>query len=76
LKKHTIIALLAIIIFMALYFYTDSWKWTFLILSVILLYIAFEIVMHRLGPKKDTEKQFKTVKKDHIKRTEGNPTLR
>jgi hypothetical protein len=69
-----------VFIFIAAYRLTDSWKMSLSLLGVLTLYIIWVIGIESGGfiksSKKNIEEKFNSIKREHIKKTENNPTIR
>jgi small neutral amino acid transporter SnatA (MarC family) len=79
-KKYILIGL-SIVIFISLYFLTNSWKISLIGFAIFAGYviwvIGFELGLYNIKDNKEQfEKDFESIKKKHIKRTENNMTLR
>ena len=79
--KKYIIATIAVVIFIGAYYFTGSWKLSLIVLAVLVVYLAW-VIRFELGlsdsksNKEKREKMFRRMKKEHIVKTEDNPTLR
>lgn len=78
-KKYLIVPI-GIIIFFVIYRFTHSWKLSLIILGALTFYviwiIGIELGCFSKSNKKNIEKISDSIKKEHIKKTENNPTLR
>jgi len=79
--KNYIVIGLSIVIFIALYLLTNSWKIALIGFAILAGYviwlIGFELGLFNIKENKEQfEKDFESMKKKHIKRTENNMTLR
>jgi hypothetical protein len=78
-KKYIIVSI-GIIIFFVVYRFTNSWKLSLIILGALTFYIFWIIGIEsggfRNSRKESIEKRFDSIKEEHIKKTENNPTIR
>jgi hypothetical protein len=86
--KKYILPVLGVIIFIATYVFifiaayrlTDSWKMSLTLLGALTLYIIWVIGIESGGfikPNKESiKKRSDSIKEEHIKKTENNPTIR
>lgn len=86
--KKYILPVLGVIIFIAVYVFifiaayhlTDSWKMSLTLLGALTLYIIWVVGIEFRGiikpDKESIGKQFDSIKKEHTKKTENNPTIR
>lgn len=84
-KKYVVTLLVIIastitlIAFIAVYRLTDSWKLSLVIVGIPVVYLIVtigEFIESLKSSKEQSEKEFRSIKKQHLKETKDNPTLR
>ena len=81
-KKYGVILLViivSIIAFVAAYRLTNSWKLSLVIVGIPVVYLIVtigEFIESLKSSKEESEKEFRSIKKQHLKETKDNPTLR
>lgn len=72
--KKYLVPSLCIIAFIVAWYFTRSWKLSLAIIGILAVYVGFEL--GSAIPRSKDKRRFESIKKEHNKHAENNPTLK